>query len=187
MVIFKQINLNMKNLRLFFLLLIISSCSSDNDSQNNLPPEEENITTQPRDLHASMWFFDKEVYTLTNGDVIEVLPEQCRSESWFEIANNLVSANYNFIDDGNGNCVIDNTINDHFYFYFIGDGFFSITHFTPNEPTDKVTEYEIILENNGINDEPHHKNVMIWTDNSPEELYQGESLSSVQLFYKRRR
>jgi hypothetical protein len=181
----------MKNLYPIFLavFVIFTSCSSDDSTNNNneTPPDNITFTTRPQELYATQWFFDKEVYTLSNGDVIEILPEPCRSESWFEIANNLVTSNNNKFDDGNGNCLIDNSIRDSFYFLFLGGGFFEITHFITSDNTEEENDYEIILENNGINDEPHPKNIMIWIDHEPEDLYQGETLITKKLYFRRKR
>lgn len=178
----------MKNLLYsIFVLIFISSCSSDNDSQDNLPQEEQAFTTREQDIKSTMWFFDKEVYTLINGEVVEVLPEPCTTESWFDISTNLLTFNYYQVDDGNGECVPDRFRQDSFFLYLIADGYFNIGFFTsPSIPT-FWKEYEIILENNGIDAIPHPRNIMIWKDHNPDELFQGQPVSTKQLFFKRRR
>lgn len=177
----------MKYILLTIVLALFCSCSSDSETpQLYIPPQDNSLSTKPQDLYGTMWFFDKEVYILTNGDEIEILPEQCRSESWFEIGTDLVTGNHNLTNDGNGNCINDFTINDAYTLVYISDGYFTIRHHDFTNSTHEDRDYEIILENNGVYDEPQPFDIMIWLDDSPEELYQGQSLSSKQSIFKRR-
>ena len=163
------------------------SCSSDDNSlSNNNPPDNSVVYTLPNAIIGTQWFQDKTVYELEDGSEIELQLNECESTSWFEISSSLNTHNNNFMDDGNGNCIEDPD-DDAYYMGYLGESRYNVIHldFTTSNQDERI--YEFILENNGINDEPHTNNVMIWIEHDSEELYNGQSLNSKRIYFNRRR